>query len=159
MNVLIRKGTKSDLPCVLELIKGLADYEKAPGEVSVTVKEMEHDAFGEKPCFDFFVAELDNRIVGAAIYYTKYSTWKGRCIFLEDLIVTLNYRNKGIGLLLFDAVALLAKEQAMNRLEWQVLEWNSPAIGFYKKLNANFDATWINCKLTKEQLNSYKEGV
>lgn len=159
MNVFIRKGTRADLPGVIELIKELADYEKAPGEVAVTVERMEQDAFGENPCFDFFVAAIDNKIVGTAIYYTKYSTWKGRCIFLEDLIVTLDYRNKGIGLLLFDAVAFLAKGLAMNRLEWQVLEWNLPAIGFYKKLNANFDAEWINCKLSKEQLSRYKEVV
>ena len=151
----IRKGIKSDLPQTLNLIKELARYENALEEVTVNVSVMENEGFGNHPAFNFFVAETDEKIVGMALYYTKYSTWKGKCIFLEDIIVTESFRNKGIGKLLFDAVVAVAKESKSQRLEWQVLEWNNPAIKFYQKLNANFDKEWINCKLTKEQIELY----
>lgn len=155
MRIIIRKGLKSDLPHVLNLVKELAAYEKAPTEVAVTIDEMERDGFGENPVFDFFVAEYENNIIGIALYYYKYSTWKGKCIFLEDLIVTEKYRKSGIGKKLFDEVVKVAKEMKVRRLEWQVLDWNQPAIEFYKKLNANFDEEWINCKLTEEQIQNY----
>ena len=157
MTVSIRKGTKSDLPSALSLVKELAMYENAPNEVTVTLSDMEKDGFGNFPAFTFFVAETGGTIVGIALYYTKYSTWKGKCTFLEDIIVTENCRNKGIGKLLFDAVVAVAKEAKSQRLEWQVLEWNEPAIKFYQKLNANFDTEWINCKLTKEQIEVYPQ--
>lgn len=155
MNISIRKGIKSDLPNVLELVKELAAYEKAPLEVTVTTEEMERDGFGKDPVFKFFVAEAEGTIVGMALYYTKYSTWKGKCIFLEDIIVTEKFRKYGIGKQLFDEVVRIAKENKVKRLEWQVLEWNTPAIEFYKKLNSNFDKEWINCKLTEEQIQDY----
>ena len=104
---------------------------------------------------DFFVAEKET-IIGIALYYIKYSTWKGKCIFLEDLIVTEEFRKYGIGKKLFDEVVNVTKEMKAARLEWQVLEWNEPAIKFYKKLNSNFDKEWINCKLTGEQIQNYK---
>lgn len=154
MNITIRKGTRNDLPQVLELIRELAAYEKAPGEVTVTVAGMEQDGFGENPVFAFFVAEYGNRIIGIALYYIKYSTWKGRCIFLEDLIVTEAFRQHGTGKKLFNEVAKMAKEMNVQRMEWQVLEWNEPAIRFYEKMSANFDTEWINCKLTGEQLKA-----
>lgn len=155
MSILIRKGTKPDLPHTLNLIKELARYENSASEVTVTVADMEKDGFNNQPAFNFFVAETDEKIVGIALYYTKYSTWKGKCIFLEDIIVTEVYRKKGIGKLLFDAVVAVAKETKYQRLEWQVLEWNEPAIKFYQKLNAHLDKEWINCKLTKEQIELY----
>lgn len=155
MIALIRKGTKEDLPAALELIKELASYENAPDEVTVTVEILEKDGFGAQPAFDFFVAEIQGNISGIALYYTKYSTWKGKCIFLEDIIVTEKFRKKGIGNQLFNAVANVAKALNSERLEWQVLEWNDPAIQFYKKLGSNFDNEWINCKLTKQQLDMY----
>lgn len=154
-HISIRKGTKPDLPQTLQLIKELARYENAPDEVTVTVEILERDGFGEYPTFNFFVAETGGTIVGIALYYTKYSTWKGKCIFLEDIIVTEKFRNQGIGKKLFDAIALVAKAVNAERLEWQVLEWNVPAIEFYKKLNSHFDKEWINCKLTKQQLIMY----
>ena len=157
MNPTIRKGEKKDLPQTLALVKELAAYEKAPLEVSVTVEEMERDGFGEDPAFQFFVAEADDRIVGIALYYTKYSTWKGKCLFLEDLIVTEAFRKSGIGKKLFDEVVKVAKEMNARRMEWQVLEWNAPAINFYKKLNANLDPEWINVKLVEEQIDKYFE--
>jgi GNAT superfamily N-acetyltransferase len=158
MNITIRKGIKSDLPQALNLVKELAAYEKAPLEVTVTIEEMERDGFGTSPVFGFFVAETDGQIVGISLYYTKYSTWKGKCIFLEDIIVTEAYRKYGIGKRLFDEVVKVAKAMNARRMEWQVLEWNEPAIKFYEKLNSNFDKEWVNCKLTEEQIKDYSVG-
>lgn len=155
MNIAIRKGTKTDLPAVLNLVKELAIYEKAPNEVTVTLNDMERDGFGENPIFSFFVAETDGKVVGIALYYIKYSTWKGKCVFLEDIIVTEAYRQYGIGKKLFDEVVKVAKAMNVKRLEWQVLEWNEPAIKFYKKLNTHFDEEWINCKLTDKEIQAY----
>lgn len=157
MKFLVRKGTKPDLPQVLNLVKELAAYEKAPHEVTVTVADMERDGFGENPIFDFFVAEAENKIIGIALYYIKYSTWKGKCVFLEDIIVTEHYRKYGIGKKLFDEVVKVAKAMNVKRLEWQVLEWNEPAIKFYKKLDAHFDNEWINCKLTDKEIKNWAE--
>lgn len=156
LNVVIRNGVKSDLPQVLGLIQELATYEKAPLEVAVTLSEMERDGFGENPIFRFFVAEAGNKIVGISLYYIKYSTWKGKCVFLEDIIVTETYRKHGIGKKLFDPVVKVAKEMNARRMEWQVLEWNEPAIKFYEKLDSHFDGEWINCKLTYDQIQAYK---
>ena len=155
MNVTIRKGLKSDISQVLELVKELAAYEKAPDEVAVTIEEMELDGFGETPIFQFFLAEVDGKTVGVALYYIKYSTWKGKCVFLEDIIVTEEYRKYGIGKKLFDEVVKVAKEMGARRMEWQVLEWNEPAIKFYEKLNSHFDSEWLNCKLSEEQIQEY----
>ncbi len=151
----IRKGIKTDLPQVHSLIRELAVYEKAPNEVTVTIAELENDGFGESPVFEFFVAEAGGKIVGMALYNIKYSTWKGKCIFLEDIIITEQHRRNGIGKKLFDEVVRVAKEMKVPRLEWQVLDWNEPAIQFYKKLNAHFDEEWINCKLVGKQLQNY----
>jgi GNAT superfamily N-acetyltransferase len=151
----IREGKREDLPQVLELIKELALYEKAPHEVDNTEERMLEDGFGDKPVFEFFVAEADNKIVGIAIYFYSYSTWKGKCIYLEDLIVTESYRGKGLGKALFDKVVEKAKEVDARRVSWQVLDWNEPAINFYKSLDAVLDPEWINCKLTKEQIKKY----
>ena len=155
MNKTIRKGLKSDIPQVVELVKELAAYEKAPDEVAVTIEEMELDGFGTNPIFQFFVAEVDGKTVGISLYYIKYSTWKGRCVFLEDIIVTEEYRKYGIGKKLFDEVVKVAKEMGARRMEWQVLEWNEPAIKFYKKVNSQFDSEWVNCKLSEEQIQEY----
>jgi GNAT superfamily N-acetyltransferase len=156
MELVIRKGLKTDLAQTLNLIKELAIYEKAPNEVTVTIQEMEEDGFGKNPIFNFFIAEIENKIVGIALYYIKYSTWKGKCVFLEDIIITESFRQQGIGKKLFDEVAKVAKEMNAPRMEWQVLDWNEPAIKFYQKINSNFDNEWINCKLTKEQIQEYK---
>ncbi|MDZ4665727.1 MAG: GNAT family N-acetyltransferase [Bacteroidota bacterium] len=150
--IIIRKGNLKDLNSVLTLIKELAIYEKAPNQVEVTVAQMEEWGFGVDKQFDFFVAEKDGKIVGLALYYYKYSTWKGKCLFLEDIIVTENERKHGYGKLLFDAVVKVAKKDKVKRMEWQVLEWNEPAIKFYKKTNTVFDDQWVNCKLTYEEL-------
>jgi len=150
----IRVGTEADLPRVLELVKELAVYEKAPNEVEVTLPEMLNWGFGKDKIFEFFVAEDAHTIVGIALYYYKYSTWKGKCLFLEDIIITESHRRYGLGTKLFDEVVKVAKEGKVRRMEWQVLEWNEPAINFYKKYNAVMDPEWINGKLTFEQLQS-----
>jgi GNAT superfamily N-acetyltransferase len=154
MSIIVRQGNTGDLPGVLALVKELAEFEKAPGEVEVTVEEMIRWSTGPEKVFDFFVAEKSGNIVGIAVYYYKYSTWKGRCIFLEDIIVTASERKQGIGKLLFNEMVKLAKQEKVRRLEWQVLEWNADAIEFYKKYASKFDGEWINCKLTFEQLQS-----
>jgi GNAT superfamily N-acetyltransferase len=151
----IRKGTVDDLPQVHALIKELAEYEKAPNEVTNTLEDMQRDGFGDNPIYKFFVAEGDEGIVGIALYYTAYSTWKGKMLFLEDLVVTERLRRSGIGRKLFDAVAKEAKNTGAKRFRWQVLEWNEPAIAFYQKIGADLDAEWINCTMTEEQLKHY----
>ncbi len=151
---MVRKGKINDIPSVLDLIKELAHYEKAPGEVEVTVEQMQRWGFGEDAVFEFFVAEIDSKIVGIALYYYKYSTWKGKCLFLEDIIVTEKERGKGYGKMLFEAVAREAKEKRVKRMEWQVLNWNKPAIEFYKKYPSRFDEEWINCKLIFEDIQN-----
>lgn len=152
--VTIRKGKAEDLPAMLALIKELAVYEKAAGEVEVTLEQMKEWGFGKHPLFRSFVAESSGSVIGMALFYDKYSTWKGKCIFLEDIIVTAAKRRLGIGEKLFLAVATLAKEEKVKRLEWQVLEWNEPAIAFYRKFNTQFDGEWINCKLTEQAIQS-----
>ena len=149
MSVTIRKGSEKDFSQVFELIKELAAYEKALNEVTTTVDKMIEDA----SLFTIIVAEIKNKIVGVALFFPYYSTWKGRCLYLEDIVVTEKYRQKGIGKLLFDEVSNHAKEYGAKRLMWQVLDWNEPAIHFYKKINADFDEDWINCKLTEEQIH------
>lgn len=150
----IRQGQKGDLPAVLRLIKELAIYEKAPDEVTVTLADLERDGFGDRPLFEFLVALQGGRIVGMALYFFSYSTWKGRCIYLEDIVVEASYRRQGIGWRLFGALVVKAAEFGAQRLQWQVLNWNEPAIRFYKKMNATLDDSWLNCKLTHSQMTS-----
>ena len=154
-NPIIRPGTIDDVLCLLELIRELAVYEKAPDEVTVTLEETKNWGFGPHKIFDFFVAEENGKVLGIALYYYKYSTWKGKCLFLEDIIVTETHRRRGLGKLLFEAVARVAKEKKVQRMEWQVLEWNEPAIKFYEKYKANFDSEWINGKLTNIDLQGF----
>ncbi len=147
MQISIRKGTKEDMPAVHALISELALYEKAPQEVTNTVADMIRDGFGDQPVFRCLVAEVDHEVKGMAIYFVKYSTWKGKGIYLDDIVVTESMRGKGLGKLLFEAVVEDSKQLQATQLHWQVLDWNEPAINFYKKFDANFDAEWINCKL------------
>lgn len=153
----IRKGTETDLPHVLALVKELAVYERAPNEVEVTLEEMKDWGFGKDKIFEFFVAENENKIVGIALYYYKYSTWKGKCLFLEDIIVTETFRRYGLGSKLFNEVALVAKKLKVRRMEWQVLEWNETALNFYKKYDSHFDKEWVNCKLNYQQLQAFAQ--
>lgn len=152
----IREGQIEDLPRLLELIKELAVYEKAPNEVINTVKMMKEDGFGKNPVFGFFVAIKDSthEIIGTSIFYYRYSTWKGKRLYLEDLIVTESERGNGAGKLLFDRTLLKTLQDNCSGMTWQVLDWNTPAINFYKKYGADLDEGWINCNLQKDQIKT-----
>ncbi len=153
MNTSIRIGTIEDLPRLRELIVELAIYEKEPDAVEVTIQELEKDGFGNQSIFSFFVAEVDGTIQGIALHYFKYSTWKGKCLFLEDIVVNDKFRGIGLGKLLFDEVVKVAAVHKCKRMEWQVLEWNEPAIGFYqKKYNADLESEWLNGRLDGTQI-------
>ena len=169
MHISIRRAVKEDCPRLLELITELAIYEKAPDDVTVTLEHFTESGFGENPVWWAFVATspltpLHNAergtspsppddgpaaetILGFALYYIRYSTWKGQAMYLEDIIVTESMRGKKIGKLLFDKLIEEAKQKKLNRIIWQVLDWNEPAINFYKKYNAEFDAEWLNCRI------------
>ena len=146
-NVQIRKAVPSDMSRVLELIKELAIYENAEDQVTNTAEQLTEDGFGDAPAFECVVAQLADEVIGFAIFYTSYSTWKGTCLYLEDLLVTETKRRLGVGKLLFDEVLRIARERNAKRFEWQVLDWNEPAINFYKKYKADLDPEWINGKL------------
>lgn len=146
-NILIRSAVKEDCLRILELIRELAVFERAPDEVTVTLEHFEKSGFGENPVWWAFVAEADGVVQAFALYYIRYSTWKGQRMYLEDLLVTEKMRGKGIGLLLFEELFKEAKAKQLNGIVWQVLEWNETAIKFYKKLNAAFDAEWVNCSV------------
>lgn len=162
-DIVVRRAVKEDCPRLMELIHELAVYEKAPDQVTVSLQHFEESGFGEKPVWWAFVAtspsnslskaeggsDSDSKkiIVAFALYYIRYSTWKGQAMYLEDILVTNEMRGKGIGKLLFDRIIEEAKEKKFNRIIWQVLEWNEPAINFYKKYNADFDPEWVNCRL------------
>lgn len=153
MKPLIRKGEKKDLARLRALIVELAIYEKEPLAVEVTLEELENDGFGTHKIFDFFVSEIAGKVEGIALYYFKYSTWKGKCIYLEDIVVNEKLRGNGIGKLLFDEVIKVAVHHNCKRMEWQVLEWNQTAIDFYtKKYHANLDPEWLNGRLTGIEL-------
>lgn len=147
MEIIIRKAVKTDCARMMELIQELAVYEKAPDEVTVTLSHFEESGFGANPVWWAFVAEVQGVVIGMALYYVRYSTWKGQRMYLEDILVTEDMRGQKIGSLLFDALIAEAKEKGFNGMNWQVLDWNEPAINFYKKYNANFDPEWVNCSI------------
>lgn len=153
-NIIIRRAVKEDCPRLLQLVQELADYEKAPNEVTVTLEHFIESGFGPNPVWWAFVAETpsplgDGRgeVQAFALYYIRYSTWKGQAMYLEDILVTEKMRGNGLGRLLFDALIEEARQKNFNRIIWQVLEWNEPAINFYKKYNAHFDPEWVNCSI------------
>ena len=147
MEIKIRKAVRKDCVRMMELIQELAIYEKAPDEVTVSLKHFEESGFGANPVWWAFVAEAQGVVVGMALYYVRYSTWKGQRMYLEDILVTEDMRGQKIGSLLMDALIVEAKEKGFNGMNWQVLDWNEPAINFYKKYNANFDPEWVNCSI------------
>ncbi len=146
-DIVIRRSVKEDCPRILELVRELALFERAPEQVTVTLEHFAESGFGKNPVWWAFVAETEGEVHGFALYYIRYSTWKGQRMFLEDLLVTEKMRGKGIGQLLFNELFKEAKSKKLNGIVWQVLEWNEPAIKFYKKLNASFDAEWVNCSI------------
>lgn len=150
MHISIRKATINDLPEVLALVKELAIYEKAAHEVKITIGELEKDGFGEHPLFWIILAEVDAKIIGMSFYYIRYSTWTGRNLYLEDIIVKEAYRGNSIGKLLFEETINEAKKLNVRQMMWQVLDWNEPALNFYKKFNAELDPEWVNGKLRFE---------
>ena len=146
-NIDIRRAVREDCPRLLELILELAEYERAPQEVTVTLDHFVESGFGPQPVCWAFVVTVDGRVEGFALWYIRYSTWKGQRLYLEDLIVTRAMRGRGLGKLLFDRLIREMREQNYSGMVWQVLDWNEPAINFYKKYQATFDAGWINCSL------------
>ena len=160
MDIKIRVAIKEDCIRLLELINELALYEKAPEEVTVTLAEFEEAGFGGQPVWKAFVAELPSplgeglggEVIGFALFYTRYSTWKGCRLYLEDFIVTEAYRGKGVGKILFETVIKEAKENNYNGMTWQVLDWNEPAINFYNKYKAHIESGWLNASFSKDQV-------
>lgn len=147
MSFTIRRAVKEDCPRLLELVRELAEYERAPQEVTITEEHFTKSGFGPNPVWKAFVAELDGKVEGFALYYIRFSTWKGQRMYLEDILVTERLRGMGAGKLLMDTLIGEARELGFSGIVWQVLEWNEPAINFYKKYNAHFDPEWVNCSI------------
>jgi len=155
MNITLRIAQKEDCPRLIELVNELALFEKAPEEVTVSLQEFEDSGFGNNPVWKAFVAVDNDVIIGFALYYIRFSTWKGRRVYLEDFIVTEEYRGKGVGKLLFERIIQETKELGYSGMVWQVLDWNEPAIAFYKKYEANIEEGWLNASLSNEQVAKY----
>ena len=153
--MIIRKGTPTDMPAVLNLIKELAIFEKEPNAVVITVDDLLRDGFGESPLFHTFVAEVDNQIIGTALYYYRYSTWKGRTIHLEDLIVKEDKRGSGAGFALYSEVIRQGKRDNVRRIEWNVLDWNTPAIEFYEKSGARILNDWLVAQMDETAISNF----
>lgn len=147
MEFSLRKAERKDCIRIMELVRELALFEKAPEQVTVTQEHFEESGFGDNPVWWGYVAEHEGNIVAAAIYYIRYSTWKGQRMYLEDIIVNEAYRGKGIGTMLFEKLIEEAKEKKFTGMMWQALDWNTPALDFYKKFGASFDEGWVNCHL------------
>ncbi|MFT3793625.1 GNAT family N-acetyltransferase [Flavobacterium sp.] len=151
----IRKGTQADMPAVLELITELAIFEKEPDAVVVTVADLERDGFSENPLFHTFIAEKEGKIVGMALYYYRYSTWKGKTIHLEDLIVKAEMRGSGLGFELYSEIIKQGKRDRVRRIEWNVLDWNTPAIDFYEKSGAKLLPTWRVVNMDENGIDNF----
>lgn len=149
-HIQVRKAVAADVPDLMRLVNELALYEKAPHEVTNNEARMLVDGFGDNPIFTAAVALVDDKVVGMYVWYVRYSTWKGKGLYLEDIIVTETMRGQGIGDALFKACIQDAKAIGAHFMTWQVLDWNEPAIRFYKKYNSSFDGGWVNVKLLAE---------
>jgi GNAT superfamily N-acetyltransferase len=147
-NIILRRAVKEDCPRLLELVNELAYFEKAPDEVTVTPEHFSECGFGSKPVWWAFVVCVDGIVEGFALYYIRFSTWKGQRMWLEDLLVTEKMRGRGLGTLLFERLLQEVKEKKFQGMVWQVLDWNEPAIKFYKKYNARFEPEWVNCSIS-----------
>ena len=157
MKVNIRRATEDDMQRVVELIRELAAYEKAPHEVRVDEATLQRDGFGDNPLFHIFLAEDDaGELLGMAFYYIGYSTWKGKMLYLDDLVVKEQYRRQGIGKMLLDKLIEVAKDEDVQQLRWHVLDWNEPAIRFYEKIGVELDPEWITCRMNEELIRSYE---
>jgi len=147
MEIKIRPAVKEDCKRMMELIHELAVYEKAPEQVVVSFDHFVASGFGAQPVWWAIVAEVNGNVEGMALYYIRYSTWKGQRMYLEDLVVAENMRGHKIGSLLFDALIIEAKAKSFKGMNWQALDWNEPALNFYRKYNSNFDPEWVNCSI------------
>jgi len=152
----LRKATAEDVPSILELIHSLAEYEKAPQEVIVTAQDLLDNGFGSHPEFKTIICEDNNEVVGMALYFYKFSTWKGKVMHLEDLIVKQDMRGRGFGKALLDEIVRIAKQENLKRVDWQVLDWNKPAVDLYESLGAEIQKEWWNCRLEKDNLLNYE---
>jgi len=159
MDFLIRKATKTDAQQILNLIVELAVFENEPDAVEITTKDLEEAGFSSSPAFTCFVAEYHNDIAGIALVYNRYSTWKGRILHLEDLIVSEKYRGKGLGTLLLDEVVKHGNQLGVKRINWEVLDWNEPAITFYEKKGANVLRDWDVVHLNEQGIKDYLEKM
>ncbi len=153
--MIIRKATQEDMPKVLELIQELATFEKEPNAVVVTVNDLIKDGFGENKLFHTFVAEVENEVIGIALYYYRYSTWKGKTIHLEDLIVKENCRGTGAGFALYSEIIRQGKRDNVRRIEWNVLDWNTPAIDFYIKTGAKILSDWDVVQMDENGIDAF----
>jgi len=151
-DISIRKGKESDVPEVMALIKELAQYERALEKVETNEQVLLEDGFGDSPSFEMLVAIKRQQIVGLSLFYYRYSTWKGKGLYLEDLIVTKSFRGKGIGKELLKHTAKYAMANNCTAMYWQVLDWNTPAIDFYQSLGTKFDGEWINCRIDRRAM-------
>jgi Sortase and related acyltransferases len=147
VEIIIREARKEDCPRLLELVKGLALYERAPEEVTISLSHFEESGFGNNPVWWAFVAESEGIILGFALYYIRFSTWKGQRMYLEDIYVEPEKRGMGIGGKLFEELIREGKRKNFTGMMWQALQWNEPALNFYRKYNARFDNEWVNCSL------------
>ncbi|REH00055.1 GNAT family N-acetyltransferase [Flavobacterium aquicola] len=154
----IRKGQKEDMKGVLALIQELAVFEKEPDAVLITAEDLVRDGFGDKPLFEVFVAEAEKEIVGIALYYNRYSTWKGKTIHLEDLVVKESMRGTGLGYALYSEVIKQGQKDKVRRIEWNVLDWNTPAIDFYEKSGAKILDEWRVAQMDEEAINYFVEN-
>jgi len=154
----IRKGKKEDMKGVLALIQELAVFEKEPDAVLITEEDLVRDGFGENPLFQVFVAEVDNDIVGIALFYYRYSTWKGKTIHLEDLVVKDSMRGTGLGYALYSEIIKQAKKDKVRRIDWNVLDWNTSAIEFYKKSGANVLDEWRVAQMDEAGINYFVDN-
>jgi GNAT superfamily N-acetyltransferase len=155
MGFTIRKAKKEDMSAVFQLIKDLAIFEKEPDAVDITIDDLERDGFGDIPQFECFVGEIDHNIEGIALFYNRYSTWKGRALHLEDLIVREDKRGLGLGTALLDAVVKYGHQLGVKRINWEVLDWNEPAITFYEKKGAKVMRDWDVVQLSEEGIKKY----
>jgi GNAT superfamily N-acetyltransferase len=155
MGFTIRKAKKEDMSAVFQLIKDLAIFEKEPDAVDITINDLERDGFGDIPQFECFVGEIDHNIEGIALFYNRYSTWKGRALHLEDLIVREDKRGLGLGTALLDAVVKYGHQLGVKRINWEVLDWNEPAITFYEKKGAKVMRDWDVVQLSEEGIKNY----
>ncbi len=151
MDYQIRPALKTDMPAVLRLIQQLATYEKEPDAVEITVEDLENDGFGPHPIFKCHVLEKDQEVVGIALFYFRYSTWKGKTIHLEDLVIDLHHRHRGYGEALLKSVIAYAATQKVRRVEWAVLDWNTPAMKLYEKMGASILEDWNIVQMDRTQ--------